>query len=149
MSVGAILDVARSGMDHERLRMDAAGRNIAGANVPIAPGKAATQWRIAGAAPAFGSSLDAPRTDGGAAAAARAAATATTSTIGERPADVREVYDPGHPMADAAGIVRYPAVDMVGEMTELMSASRGYEANVRAFNLLRGMLMRALEIGAK
>ena len=45
--------------------------------------------------------------------------------------------------------MRYPAVDLVQEMTTLMSASRGYEANVRSFNLLRGMMLHALEIGAK
>ena len=50
---------------------------------------------------------------------------------------------------DKAGMVRYPAVDMVEEMTTLMTASRGYEANVRAFNFLRGMLQRAIEIGGK
>lgn len=45
--------------------------------------------------------------------------------------------------------MHYPAVDMVGEMTTLLTASRGYEANVRSFNVLRGMLLRAMEIGAK
>jgi flagellar basal-body rod protein FlgC len=34
-------------------------------------------------------------------------------------------------------------------MATLVTASRGYEANVRAFNLLRGMQLRALELGAK
>ena len=144
MPVGAILDVARGGMDHERLRMDAAGRNIAGANVAIAPGRTATQWRVDGAVPSFGSPLDVPHGVGVADAESGMPAVAV-----ERPAAAREVYEPGHPMADAAGMVRYPAVDMVGEMTTLMSASHGYEANVRSFNLLRGMLMRALEIGAK
>jgi flagellar basal-body rod protein FlgC len=38
---------------------------------------------------------------------------------------------------------------MVNEMTTLMTASRGYEANVRSFNFLRNMLLRAIEIGAK
>ena len=61
----------------------------------------------------------------------------------------REVYEPGHPMADAAGMVHYPATDVVEEMTSLMTASRSYDANVRSFNLLRSMLLRALEIGAK
>ena len=69
--------------------------------------------------------------------------------LGETEATVREVYDPGHPMAGTDGMVRYPAVDMVQEMTTLMTASRGYEANVRSFNFLRNMLLRAIEIGAK
>ena len=31
----------------------------------------------------------------------------------------------------------------------MITASRGYEANVRAFNMLRAMVLKALEIGAK
>ena len=52
-------------------------------------------------------------------------------------------------MADAKGFVHYPAVDMVQEMTTMLTASRGYEANVRSFNVLRSMVLRALELGAK
>lgn len=59
----------------------------------------------------------------------------------------REVRDPTNPMADASGMVHYPAVDLVTEMSTLISASRGYEANVRAFNLLRSMELDALNIG--
>jgi flagellar basal-body rod protein FlgC len=50
-------------------------------------------------------------------------------------------------LADADGQVHYPEVDLVGEMTTLMAANRGYEANVRALNLLRSMVLKALEIG--
>lgn len=59
----------------------------------------------------------------------------------------REVHDPGNPMADANGMVHYPAIDMVTEMSTLISASRAYEANVRAFNVLRSSELDALSIG--
>ena len=131
MPVDSILDAARSGLTYERLRLDAASRNIAAANAPIAPGQAAMQWRVDGAPDDFGRLL------GG------------DPSVAQQNAAAREVYDPGHPMADKNGQVRYPATDMVQEMTTLMTASRGYEANVRSFNLLRGMMLRALEIGAK
>jgi len=131
MPIDSILDAARSGLAYERMRLDAASRNIAAANVAIAPGQSATQWRVAGADGDFG------RLMGGAAA------------LGEESIATREVHDPGHPLADKDGLVHYPATDMVQEMTTLMTASRGYEANVRSFNLLRGMMLRALEIGAK
>lgn len=127
MAIDAILEASRSGMAYERLRLDAASRNIATANQPIAPGQAATLFQVSGA----------PGADPASAA------------LGQRDAAVREVHDPGHPLADEAGMVRYAQVDLVQEMTTLMTASRGYEANVRSFNFLRGMLMRALEIGAK
>lgn len=130
MPVESILDAVRAGLAYERVRMDAASRNIAAANVPLAPGAGATTWQ----APA-GIGFDALVAGG--------------SAPRQAPASVREVHDPAHPMADAQGMVRYPDVDLVQQMTTLVSASRGYEANVRAFNLLRGMQLRALELGAK
>jgi flagellar basal-body rod protein FlgC len=60
---------------------------------------------------------------------------------------VREVYDPTHPDADAKGIVRYPDIDVVSEMTNLMAATRAYEANVTVLDALKTMAMRALSIG--
>ena len=60
---------------------------------------------------------------------------------------VREVYDPTHPDADANGIVRYPDIDVVSEMTNLMAATRAYEANVTVLDALKTMAMRALIIG--
>jgi flagellar basal-body rod protein FlgC len=44
-------------------------------------------------------------------------------------------------------MVHYPKVDLVTEMGTLVSASRGYEANLRAFNTLRNMLVSAMNIG--
>lgn len=131
MAIDSILGVARAGLDHERLRLDAASRNIAAANVALAPGQEATQWRVSGDSAAFGRML----THDGA--------------LDRAPIAAREVADPGHPFADSHGVVRYPRTDMVQEMTTLMTASRGYEANVRSFNLLRSMVLRALDIGAK
>lgn len=128
MSIESLLEASRAGLDYERLRLDAASRNIAQANVPLAPGAVATRALAAD----FASQLP-----------------AGTPVTNEPPVATRTVHDPGHPMADAEGRVHYPATDLVYEMTTLMTASRGYEANVRAFNLLRGMVLRALEIGAK
>jgi flagellar basal-body rod protein FlgC len=59
----------------------------------------------------------------------------------------RMVYDPGHPDADDNGYVAYPNVNIVVEMTDMISASRAYEANVTALNAAKGMAMKALEIG--
>jgi flagellar basal-body rod protein FlgC len=57
------------------------------------------------------------------------------------------VYDPGHPHADANGMVSYPAVDPLSNMLELMNVSRSYEANLRAFDITRSLIQRTLEIG--
>lgn len=57
------------------------------------------------------------------------------------------VYDPSHPDADEEGFVSYPNVNIVTEMTDMLSATRSYEANVTVFNALKNMALRALDIG--
>ncbi len=124
------LENARSGMTFERLRLEAAGLNISGANVPIPAGKSGTSWKVAAFTAGSGATNAAPRMDAMSGAE-------------------KSVHQPGHPMADADGMVRYPDIDMVEEMTSMMAASRGYEANIRSFNLVRGMMLNALTIGSK
>ncbi len=60
-----------------------------------------------------------------------------------------KVYDPTHPDADAEGFVTYPNVNVVTEMTDMLSATRSYEANVTVFNALKSIALKALEIGNK
>lgn len=57
------------------------------------------------------------------------------------------VYDPSHPDADEDGYVYYPNVNTVTEMTDMIDASRSYEANVTAFNATKNMQLKALEVG--
>ena len=56
-------------------------------------------------------------------------------------------YNPTHPDADEDGYVRMPNVDTVREMTDMMEATRAYEANITAFNASKSMLIKALDIG--
>ena len=56
-------------------------------------------------------------------------------------------YDPSHPDADENGYVSYPNVNIVQEMTDLIDASRGYEANVTAFNSVKSMAQSGLQVG--
>ncbi len=60
-----------------------------------------------------------------------------------------KVYDPTHPDADADGFVEYPNVDVTTEMTDMLSATRSYEANVTIFNALKSMALKAIELGSK
>ena len=128
MGIEVIMDASRAGMQNERLRMDQSSRSIAMANTPLSP--QAMQQQQASFASRLG---DDGQVEGG---------------MG-LPQPTRAVHDPSHPMADAQGMVHYPVVDMVQEMTTMLTASRGYEANVRSFNVLRSMVLRALELGAK
>lgn len=119
MSYDALFAVSRGGLDHERARIEGAARDIAIANTPVVPGQ--------GVAASHGGDF--------------------AMKLGLPTGSERLVHDPSNPMADANGMVHYPKVDLVAEMGTLVSATRGYEANLRAFNTLRTMLASALEIG--
>lgn len=56
-------------------------------------------------------------------------------------------YDPSHPDADENGYVKYPNVNTVTEMTNLIDASRSYEANTTAFNAVKSMAQSGIQIG--
>jgi flagellar basal-body rod protein FlgC len=58
----------------------------------------------------------------------------------------RMEYDPDHPDADADGYVAYPDINVVEEMTNLIAASRSYEANLTAIAAAKDMAAKALEI---
>ncbi len=60
---------------------------------------------------------------------------------------VREMYDPHHPDANEEGIVRYPDINVVEEMVDMLQATRSYEANVQAVKALKSMALQALNIG--
>ena len=60
---------------------------------------------------------------------------------------LRQVYEPSHPDANSEGYVSYPNVNVVAEMTDMISASRSYEANITALNSIKRMSAKALEIG--
>jgi flagellar basal-body rod protein FlgC len=138
MAIDSIMAATRFGLAYERLRLEAASRNIAMANTPSAPGRSARLAQVAVPGGArFGAALEVDDP----AAMARPALVDTD-------VPVREVHDPSDPAADANGMVAYPRVDLVEQMGTLVEASRAYEANVRAFNTLRSMALHALDIGS-
>jgi len=60
---------------------------------------------------------------------------------------LRRVYEPGHPMANAEGMVFYPNVNQVAEMTDMMSASRAFETNVEVLGRIKSMQQSILKLG--
>jgi flagellar basal-body rod protein FlgC len=58
----------------------------------------------------------------------------------------RTVYDPNHPDANKEGYVEMPNINVVEEMTDMIVATRAYEANATAFNSTKAMLMKALDL---
>lgn len=137
MVVDQIFTATRFGLEYERLRIEAASHNIAIANTPNQPGHPARLMRVSAPYVAgFHSLLG----ETGHSVPSQPVMLATDASM-------REEHDPNDPAADKNGMVSYPRVDMVSEMSALMDASRAYEANVRAFNALRGMALHALDLG--
>ena len=56
-------------------------------------------------------------------------------------------YDPSHPDADENGYVSYPNVNIITEMTNMIDASRSYEANLTAFETSKAIALKGLELG--
>ncbi|GAB2576517.1 flagellar biosynthesis protein FlgC [Dyella jejuensis] len=137
MVVDQIFSATRFGLEYERLRLEAASHNIAIANTPNQPGHPARLMHVS--AP-YAASFSDMIGDTGHSVPSQPVMLADD-------ANTREEHDPTDPAADKNGMVSYPRVDMVTEMSALMDASRAYEANVRAFNTLRSMALHALDVG--
>lgn len=64
-----------------------------------------------------------------------------------RPA--RLIYNPGHPDANADGMVAFPDINIHEEMADLIVASRAYEANLAVVKNARAMALQTLSIGKR
>ena len=139
------INAAGSALTAERLRMDVTAENLANAQStrgadgqPYRRKDVVLQQRDGGSS--FGSVLNS------------AMSTSSTSRgvevagIVEDPTDIRLVYDPGHPDANGEGYGEMPNVNPVTEMVDLISASRGYEANVTAIQTAKSMFTKTLDI---
>ena len=58
----------------------------------------------------------------------------------------KQIFNPGHPEADESGYVMMPNINVLEEMTDMIAATRAYEANLTAINAAKTMLNRALDI---
>ena len=63
------------------------------------------------------------------------------------PSPARMVYDPKHPMADSSGYVTMPNVNVVEEMTNMISASHSYQTNLDMMNTAKNLLIKTLALG--
>ncbi|MBW8765664.1 MAG: flagellar basal-body rod protein FlgC [Geodermatophilales bacterium] len=61
----------------------------------------------------------------------------------------RLVYDPTHPLADKDGMVKYPDIDLGGQMTQLLMAQRGYQANLAVVERATTAYQAALQLGRR
>lgn len=131
-----LAELSAAGLLAQKARVEAAAANLA--NLHASSADPAARYRpvtaVIHAAPAgFG-----------------AAWQAAGPTVQLVPSDAppRRAYEPGHPHADADGIVSYPGIDPTHEMLTVMSALRAYEANLAALQATRSLAARALDIGS-
>lgn len=143
MGLFGSMNIAGSALTAQRLRMDVISGNIANAETTRTNGQRDPYRRqqvvfepiLARAQ--FGGDANTPPTGG-----------LQVASITRDQAPPREVYDPTHPDADpATGMVAYPNVDVGTEMTDMLSASRAYEANVTVLNAIKSMAMKSLDLG--
>jgi flagellar basal-body rod protein FlgC len=133
------LRVSGSGLSAERTRVNLASSNLANAETTRGPdGNVYQRLDPVFQAVAVEGSNPAP--------GAEPAMGVQVSQVVADQAPGRRVYSPGHPDADADGFVTFPNVNPVNEVVNLLSASRGYEANATAVETLKQMAQRGLDI---
>ena len=144
MSVFSAMDMSATGMTAQRTRLDIISQNIANVNTTRdADGNPYMRKSVIFQEKAYVSFDEALINATGHVGKGVKIAKIFEDTSTEG----RLVYDPSHPDADEKGYVMYPNVSTVTEMTDMIDASRSYEANVTAFNAAKGMHMKALDIG--
>ncbi|BCJ95252.1 flagellar basal-body rod protein FlgC [Anaerocolumna cellulosilytica] len=145
MSAFDAMNVSASGMTAQRLRMDLISQNIANVNTTRDENGEAYRRKI----------LVFEEKGRGSFASILNSKSSTFAGNGVKVTEITEdketamnvVYDPSHPDADEDGYVTYPNVNTVTEMTNLIDASRAYEANITAFNATKSMALKGLEVG--
>ena len=150
MSIFGSIDISSSALTAEKTRIDVISKNIANANSKTSGG---TPYRRQLAvfeennnskpfASFMGMEINkfkSGQIDGG----------VRISKIVEDQSDFKYKYEPGHPDADENGYVQMSNVEVVREMIDLISAQRGYDANITAINSSKAMLNKALDIGRR
>lgn len=124
------LNIAASSMGMHQTWLDALASNIANTNTIRSTTDSAFQAQMVIAAPQAGGGVD-------------VAGIALSDPEGVL------VNSPDHPLADADGNVRAPAMDMSSQMTQLIMAQRGYQASVQVTKFAQDSYSSALQIGSQ
>lgn len=142
MSLFTAISVSASGLEAQRARAEVITENLANADTTRTPegGPYKRKDAVFTTTPvslSFSDTLSAAsgQSDG---------VSVSDITVDDR--DPERRYMPGHPDADAQGYVAFPRVDPAEEMVDLMSASRGYQANVAAISSVKDMIARSIDL---
>lgn len=137
------IDISASGLTAQRLRMDVISNNIANVNTTRTEDGGPYRKKM----PVFAARLQQEMDKNVVSSNQNVGQGVEVSKIKESSQPPKLVYKPNHPDADENGYVQMPNINVVSEMTDMMSASRAYEANVTAVNTTKQMIKSALQIG--
>lgn len=145
MSIGNIFDIAGSGMSAQTIRLNTTASNIANAESVSSSVDQTYRARhpVFAVALQQAGGLDSDLRSSGMSAGQGVQVTG----IVESQAPLRRQYEPNHPMADADGFVAYPNVNVVEEMTNMISASRSFQTSADIMNSAKEMMQRVLTLG--
>ena len=146
------MNIAGSGLTAQQLRLDVISENVTNMNTTRTEQGGAYRRKMVvlearGGRDAFRMALAAAPGGGVSHRSYGTAGGVQVAEIAQDPSDLKLVYDPTHPDANADGYVEMPNVDLVKEITDAMAATQAYSANVTALNTLKTVVAKALEIG--
>lgn len=144
MSLGNIFDIAGSGMSAQSVRLNTTASNLANAEVPASSEDEAYRARY----PLFSTvqaQLQSEMSESG--TGSKMGTGVSVKDILESDAPLQARYEPEHPLANTEGYVFYPNVNVVEEMTNMISASRSFQSNVEVMNATKTMMQRVLTLG--
>lgn len=134
-----------SGLTAERVRIDVIARNIANASVTQLPdGSGPYRRQVVHFAPILAKESDGFASHSGGAPLSVGVRVSGVSDDVTTPFE--RIRDPGHPDADADGMVTMPNVNTTREMADMITAMRAYEANIGAQDTFVRMAERALRL---
>jgi flagellar basal-body rod protein FlgC len=140
MSLFGSLDVSASGMAAQRTRAEVITENLANAETTRTPDGGPYRRKDVvfetGSGSSFASVLGDAMVPGG----------VSVSSINVDEGDPEQRYQPGHPDAGPDGYVAYPRINPATEMVDLMSASRGYQANIASMSAVKDMIQHSIDL---
>ena len=136
MSLFNIFDISGTAMNAQSLRMNLTASNIANADSVAGDEKSAYKARQ----PVFSTILDEMGQN-------EAAGGVRMLAVVESKAKHNRRYEPDNPLADDEGYVYDSNVNIIEEMTNMISASRSYQNNVEVINTSKDMLLKTLKLG--
>ena len=150
MSMFSAFNVNASGMTAQRLRMDTIAENVANANTTRTEnGTPYVRKIVSFATKGADRSSSFHKVLKGATEAYVGQGVKVSGIYKDTESQMNMVYDPSHPDADENGYVTYPNVNIITEMTNLIDASRAYEANATAFNASKSMAQQGLQLSQR